>query len=74
MKKGKYGSFEKHKVKFAAKGLSQVDGIDYEEIFAPVARYSSIRFILSLSAQMGWKMHQMDVKTSFLNIVIKEEV
>eukprot|EP00253_Pinus_taeda_P017855 PITA_17855 len=43
-------------------------------MFAPVARYSSIRSILALSAQMGWKIHQMDVKTYFLNGEIKEEV
>ena len=49
-------------------------GIDYEETFAPVARYSSIQMILALSAQMGWHIHQMDVKTAFLNGVIEEEV
>ena len=50
------------------------EGIDYEETFAPVARYSSIQKILALSAQMGWHIHQMDVKTVFLNGVIEEEV
>ena len=40
----------------------------------PVTRYSSIRTILALSAQMGWHIHQMDVKTVFLNGVIEEEV
>ena len=39
-----------------------------------VARYSSIRSILALSAQMGWKLHQMDVKAAFLNGFIEEEV
>jgi len=68
------GSIEKHKARFVAKGFSQVEGIDYEETFAPVARYSSIRSILSLSSQMGWKIHQMDVKTAFLNGLIEEEV
>jgi hypothetical protein len=68
------GSIEKHKAIFVAKGFSQVEGIDYEETFAPVARYSSIRSILALSVQMGWKIHQMDVKTTFLNGVIEEEV
>jgi hypothetical protein len=52
------GSVEKYKARFVAKGFSQVEGIDYEETFAPVARYSSIRSILALSAQMGWKIHQ----------------
>ena len=40
------------------------EGIDYEETFAPVARYISI---MALAAKLGWKLHQMDVKTTFLN-------
>jgi len=68
------GSVEKHKARFVAHGFSQVEGIDYDETFAPVARYSSIRSILALSTQMGWKIHQMDVNTTFLNGLIEEEV
>ncbi len=68
------GSVEKYKAIFVSRGFSRIEGIDYEETFAPVARYSSIRTILSLSAQMGWHIHQMDVNTMFLNGVIKEEV
>jgi len=68
------GSVEKYKARFVARGFSQIEGIDYEETFAPVARYSSIRTILALSALMGWHIHQMDVKTVFLNGVIEEEV
>eukprot|EP00253_Pinus_taeda_P004672 PITA_04672 len=55
-------------------GKSVVEGIDYNETFALVARYSYIRLMLALSAQMGWKIHQMDVKTTFLNGKIEEEV
>ena len=68
------GSVEKHKARFVARGFSQVEGIDYDETFALVARFSSIRLILALSAQIGWKIHQMDVKTTFLNGKIEEEV
>ena len=68
------GSVEKYKARFVARGFSQVEGIDYEENFAPVVRYSSIRSILALSAQMGWQIHHMDVKTAFLNGFIEEEV
>jgi hypothetical protein len=50
-----------------ARGFSQKEGIDYAEIFAPVARYTSIMIIISLAAIFGWKLRQMDVKTSFLN-------
>ena len=55
-------SIDKYKSRFVAKGFSQVKGIDYEETFSPVARYSSIRSILALVMQMGWNIHQMDVK------------
>jgi hypothetical protein len=68
------GSIEKHKAKFVARGFSQKEGIDYEETFSPVARYTSIRTIIALAAKMKWKLHQIDVKTSFLNGVIEEEV
>ena len=68
------GSVEKHKARFVARGFSQVEGIDYDETFSPVARYSSIRSIFALSTQMGWKIHHMDVKTAFLNGMIEEEV
>jgi hypothetical protein len=74
IKHGADGSIEKYKARFVAKGFSQKEGIDYEETFAPVARYTSIRAIISFAAQMGWQIHQMDVKTAFLNGVLKEEV
>ena len=54
--------------------FSQKEGIDYEETFASVARYTSIRLVLALVAVMKWKIHQMDVKTAFLNGVVEEEV
>jgi hypothetical protein len=69
-----YGSIDKYKAIFVARGFSQQEGEDYDETFAPVAIYTSIRAILSLVAFVGWSLHQMDVKTTFLNGVIKEEV
>jgi hypothetical protein len=68
------GSVEKYKARFVARGFSQVEEIDYEETFAPVARYNSIRTIITIATSMGWKLHQMDVKTTFLNGEIEEEV
>ena len=68
------GSIEKYKARFFALGFSQIERIDYEETFAAIARYSSIRTILALSAQMGWYIHQMDVNTVFFNGFIEEEV
>ena len=68
------GSIEKYKARFVAHGFSQKEGIDYEETFTPVAKYTSIRSVLSLAAVMKWKVHQMDVKTYFLNGVVEEEL
>jgi hypothetical protein len=68
------GSIERHKMIFVARGFSHVEGIDYEETFAHVARYTSIWMIISSTTSMGWRVHQMDVKTKFLNGEIEEEV
>jgi hypothetical protein len=57
-----------------ARRFSQQEGEDCDEMFAPVSRYTSIRAIISLATSMGWSLHQMDVNTTFLNEVIKEEV
>jgi hypothetical protein len=51
------GSIEKLKARFVARGLSQKEGIDYEETFAHVARYTSIRATMAIVAKMGWKLH-----------------
>jgi hypothetical protein len=68
------GSIEKHKARFVARGFSQIEGIDYDETFAPVARYTSIMSIMAIAIEMCWKIHQMDVKTTFMNGFIEEEV
>jgi len=73
-KRATYGSIEKYKARFVARGFSQKEGIDHEETFAPVARYTSIRAILAITTIKKWKLHQMDVKTTFLNGVVEEEV
>ena len=68
------GSVEKFKARFVAKGFTQKEGIDYQETFSPVAMYTSIQVIISLASVLGWKLHQMDVKTTFLNGKIEREV
>jgi hypothetical protein len=68
------GSVHKYKARFVARGFSQKEGEDYDETISPVPRYTSIRVIVSLVASMGWNLHQMDVKTTFLNGEIEEEV
>jgi hypothetical protein len=53
------GSIEKYKAQFVARGFSQKEGVDYEETFAPVAKYTSIRTIISLASVMKWKIPWM---------------
>ena len=65
---------EKHKARFIARGFSQKEGVDYNKTFAPMAGQTSIRTIIAIASPMGWKLHEMDVKTTFFNRVIKEEV
>ena len=74
IKHGVDGSVENFKARFVARGFSQKEGIDYDEIFALVARYTTIRSIIALVASQGWNLHQMDVKTAFLHGSLKEEV
>ena len=56
------------------KGYSQKEGIDFVGTFAPTEKWTTICALLSLAAQNGWKIHQMDVKTAFLNGDLKEIV
>ncbi|GKD48884.1 retrovirus-related pol polyprotein from transposon TNT 1-94 [Tanacetum coccineum] len=73
-KKNAKGEVEKYKARLVAKGYKQKYGIDYEEVFAPVARLETIRMIIIIAAQYRWKIHQMDVKSTFLNGLLEEEV
>ena len=73
-KKNSKGEVERYKARLVAKGYSQRAGIDYDEVFAPVARLETVRLIISLAAQKSWKIHQMDVKSAFLNGSLEEEV
>ena len=68
------GSIKKYKARFVSHGLSQIEGVDYDKTFASVARFSSIRVVIFVVGEMGWRIHQMDVKTAFLNGLLQEEV
>ena len=64
---------DRSKKTLVARDFYQKEGINYEETFSPIAWYTSIRAIMALASMMKWDLHQMDVKTAFLNGVIEEE-
>ncbi len=65
---------ERYKARVVAKGYSQQPGIDFQETFAPVIRYDSIRLIFALAVQFGLTIHVMDAVTAFLNGVLQETI
>ena len=68
------GSEEHFKARYVAKGFTQVQGIDYFETFSPTAKMSSIRIMMQIATNMNLIIHQMDVKTAFLNAPIDVEI
>nr|GEU31177.1 putative ribonuclease H-like domain-containing protein [Tanacetum cinerariifolium] len=72
-KKDKRGIVVRNKARLVAQGYTQEEEIDYEEVFAPVARIEAIRFILAYASFMGFMVYQMDVKSAFLYGTIEEE-
>jgi hypothetical protein len=64
----------RNKAQLVAKGYSQVEGLDFDETYAPIARLESIRILLAYATYHGFKLYQMDVKSAFLNGPIKEDV
>nr|GFB02405.1 hypothetical protein [Tanacetum cinerariifolium] len=73
-KKDKSSLVIRNKARLVAIGYSQQEGIDYDETFAPVARIEAIRLLLAYAAHKDFTVFQMDVKTTFLNGILKEEV
>ncbi|KAG7558463.1 Zinc finger CCHC-type [Arabidopsis thaliana x Arabidopsis arenosa] len=74
LKRNSDGSINKHKARLVAKGYVQQYGVDFEEVFAPVARIETIRLLIDLAASHGWEIHHLDVKTAFLHGELKETV
>ena len=68
------GSIDRYKARLVAKGYSQLHGIDFTETFAPVVRFPSLRAILAIAAAADYEIHQMDVKTAFLNGDLDEDI
>jgi len=74
LKRNQDGSVDKYKARFVARGHEQKEGIDYSEVFAPVARYETIRTLLAASAEMEMHMHQMDVITAYVQGDLDDEI
>jgi hypothetical protein len=73
-KQDEHGVVTRNKARLVAKGYSQVERLDFDETYAPVARLESIRILLAYATYHGFKLYQMDMKSAFLNGPIKEEV
>jgi hypothetical protein len=74
LKKDAQGAVVKQKARLVAKGYVQRQGVDFEDVFASVARMDSVRLVVALAAHQGWQVHHMDVKSVFLNGDLLEEV
>jgi hypothetical protein len=74
IKQGANGEVECYKARLVARGFTQTYGVDYNETFAPIAKFTSIRCILTLAAFEDMEIHQMDVKTTFFNGELQKEI
>ena len=61
------GTINKYKARLVVKGFAHIPGVDSSNTFAPLARLDVIRLLLAIAAQMNWRVHQLDVKSAFLN-------
>ena len=68
------GEIIRNKSRLVVEGYTQVEGVDFDESFAPVARLESICILMSIACTMNFKLYQMDVKCAFLNGYLNEEV
>jgi hypothetical protein len=74
LKRDEVDAIVKHKARLVAHDFVQREGIDFDDTFTPVARMESVRLLFALAAQEGWRVRHMDVKSTFLNNDLKEEV
>jgi hypothetical protein len=74
VKRNEHGEIERFKARLVAKGYVQVEGVDYFEIYAPVAKPTSIRVVLAIATHEDWVLDNMDVDTAFLQSPVHEEI
>ena len=74
LKRGSYGQIVRYKARLVAKGFSQINGIDYTEVFSPVVKYEIFRLLLGLCAAKNYEMEQVDIKTAFIRSDLEEEI
>jgi hypothetical protein len=74
LKTEEHTSHPRYKARLVVKGFSQKKGVDFDEIFSPVVKMSSIRVVLSLAASLNDEVEQLDVKTAFLHGDLEEEI
>ena len=73
-KKDALGEIIRYKIRLVAKGYSQVDRVNFNEIFASVVKFITIRCILALGLATNWEIHQMDIKTTSLNGILEVKI
>jgi hypothetical protein len=74
LKRDEAGAIVKHKARLVARGFVHREGINFDDTFTLVAQMESVRLLFALTAQEGWHVHHMDIKSVFLNGDLNEEV